>query len=129
MAETELNSLISHEAEMDYFGGSIQFFECVGTHNISNALRWFKSQKIIIDQTINIGKSNQLLIQKNKTVKVLQLHPDFRNMQSLIELSDSIAIYKKNAVRHKNNNTVLRQTNANSNIIQKKTNLKINPKL
>ena len=106
LAESEFIDLVSRKAQVNYFGGEIDFFETVAIHNLSNALRWFKTTKILIGQTIQIGPTNKFLIgniggKSGEKVRVLQLSDEYQNKQSLKDLCTMIVVFKKDLLKNK----------------------------
>eukprot|EP01084_Bolivina_argentea_P118338 209988_1 len=118
VSQKEFVSMCSRNAEIKYYEGEIDFFECVGIHNINNALKWFLSQRILTTQNVQISKSTFLTQSKGATVSVFQLSETYRNENAIDELSNVINQYRKpiktNRQTQNNNHNNKIKTNKNN---------------
>lgn len=68
--------MTSNKAEELYYQGEIQFYQAVSVEAISNALRFFISEKVISEKT-PLGGS------KSKSSMLLQIHEKYREFGGL----------------------------------------------
>jgi len=95
LSQKEFAQQVSANAATKYYEGEIDFFECVGYHSITNALRWFQSKGILTSQSVQIRKSSFLTQSRGTTVSVFQLSKGYRTAEAIDEWITHIERYRK----------------------------------
>ena len=95
LSTKEFAQKISSNAAAKYYEGEIDFFECVGFHSITNALRWFQTKGILTSQSVQIRKSTFLTQNRGTTVSVFQLSKGYRTEEAIQEWIHHIEQYRK----------------------------------